>query len=397
MQLPIPNLQEYGMKPEYGFLPPELPSRGFSNPYFSAWEEIIATLPQVIEKKQIRGMVNEMPVLSTSKLSTESEWQRAYTILCFIAHGYIWGDNPAAERLPSSISIPLLEVCAYLGTLPIISYAALCLWNFRPLQGECLDNPDNLVALHTFTGTADESWFYIMSVAVEARGAPLVLILLKAIDDVSRRDAIALTEDLNKVASILAELSPLLQRMHEHLSPKVFYNDVRTFIAGSRDLPKGLVYDDGSGKEEYQQHGGGSAAQSSLFQFCDTVLGIQHGSGGDEAPSFVKDMRNYMPSSHRKFLEDVSLVANVKPFIQEHEADSALTAAYTRCLEMLRAFRDRHIGIVSRYIVIPSKATAKKEREKNIVNRNDSEVDISGTAGAQLIPFLKQMRDDTRI
>ena len=397
MLLPIPKLQDYGIRAEYGFLPPVLPSEVLSDLYFSPWEAVMPNLPRLIERKQIRGIVDEMPILSTSKLLTESEWQRAYTVLCFIAHGYIWGDSPASERLPSSISIPLLEICAHLGTLPIITYAALCLWNFRPLQGECLDNPDNLVALHTFTGTVDESWFHIMSVAVEARGAPLVPILLKAIESVRRRDAIALTEDLNKAASTLSELGPLLQRIHEHLSPKVFYNDVRPFIAGSRNLPRGLFYDDGSGNKEHYKYGGGSAAQSSLFQFCDIVLGIHHGHNGDEAKEFVKDIRNYMPGSHRKFLEDVSLVANIRSFQKEHEVDPALAAAYTRCLEMLREFRDKHIGIVSRYIVIPSKAAARKAAENIVGGNGPEDADISGTAGMQLIPFLKQMRDDTKL
>jgi indoleamine 2,3-dioxygenase len=121
MLLPIPKLQDYGIRAEYGFLPPVLPLEVLSDLYFSPWEAIMPNLPRLIERKQIRGIVDEMPILSTSKLLTESEWQRAYTVLCFIAHGYIWGDSPASERLPSSISIPLLEICAHLGTLPIIT------------------------------------------------------------------------------------------------------------------------------------------------------------------------------------------------------------------------------------------------------------------------------------
>src|ERR1700753_2334601 len=100
MQRPIPELHDYGMSPEYGFLPPELPPARFSDRYFSTWEAVAANLPQLISRKRVRGIVNEMQILSTSKLTAESEWQRAYTILTFIAHGYIWGDSPPAERLP---------------------------------------------------------------------------------------------------------------------------------------------------------------------------------------------------------------------------------------------------------------------------------------------------------
>jgi indoleamine 2,3-dioxygenase len=392
MLQPIPQPADYGISLEHGFLPQEFPSTQLSDACYSPWEDVLASLPLLIAEKRIRTAVNELPVISASNIKTESEWQRAYTVLCFIAHGYIWADENPAERLPPSLSIPFLEVCAHLGTLPTISYSALCLWNFRLHQNQDISDPDNIVALHTFTGTIDESWFYISSVAVEACGAPVIQHLLSALEAVRRDDVSGLTADLNATAAVLSKLGPLLQRVNEHLSPSVFYHQVRPFITGSQSLPKGLIYDVGSGKEEHLKYGGGSAAQSSLVPFCDTVLGVEH---GDENKAFVKDMRNYMPGSHRRFLEDVAVVSNVKEFVQAHKSDSALQEALQSCYDMLKAFRNKHINVVTRYIVLPAKAAARKssgtEGEKNL---DDDK--ITGTAGAELIPFLKQMRDDTK-
>ena len=35
------------------------------------------------------------------------------------------------QRLPASISIPLLDISSYLEVPPVATYAAVCLWNFK--------------------------------------------------------------------------------------------------------------------------------------------------------------------------------------------------------------------------------------------------------------------------
>lgn len=381
----IPRLEDYGMSTTTGFLPPIPPLAHLFDPYYTPWESTIANLPHHISSKNIRSSIHALPTLSTTNLNTVPEYQRAYTLLAFLMHSYIWGEQPSAEKLPASLSIPLLEVCDKLDIPPTITYAALCLWNFRPLQCQTLDDPANLKALHTFTATEDESWFYVVSVAIEARGAPIIPSLLNAIEAVHRADVEALTTHLDAVADILTELAPLLQRMHERLNPRRFYSDIRPFLAGSRSLRNGLVYGLGptTGQEErVGRYGGGSAAQSSLFQLCDVVLGVQH---GEEAAAVVREMRGLMPGAHRRFLEDVGAVADVRRFVEERGMEGRLAAAYRACLEALRVFRNGHINVVTRYIVLPAKKDVREEGGG----------EAKGTGGAPVIGFLKQMRDET--
>ncbi|KAF2490622.1 Indoleamine 2,3-dioxygenase [Lophium mytilinum] len=381
----IPKLEDYGMSATTGFLPPNPPLAHLSDPHYTPWESTIANLPRHISSKIIRSSIHALPTLSTTNLNTVPEYQRAYTLLTFLAHAYIWGEQPPAEKLPASLSIPLLEVCDKLDIPPTITYAALCLWNFRPLQGQPLNDPANLKALHTFTATEDESWFYMVSVAIESRGAPIIPNLLSAIEAVRRTDVEALTTNLQAVTDVLTELAPLLQRMHERLNPRRFYCDIRPFLAGSRSLPNGLVYDVGAttGTEErVGRYGGGSAAQSSLFQLCDVVLGIQH---GEEAACVVSEMRALMPGAHRRFLEDVGAVADVRRFVEERGMEGGLAAAYRGCLEALKVFRNGHIIVVTRYVVLPAKKDGKEEGVG----------EVKGTGGAPVIGFLKQMRDET--
>lgn len=77
------------------FLPATSPPTCLSDSYYEPWELIAQHLPALIESNRIRDSVNQLPVLSTDQLVSEQEWRRAYVVLAFMAHAYIWGgDKP---------------------------------------------------------------------------------------------------------------------------------------------------------------------------------------------------------------------------------------------------------------------------------------------------------------
>jgi len=88
-------LEDFGVS-RSGFLPATNPSR-LSNPYYSKWENMVVCLPRLLREKLLRDAVKEMPVLSTSNLFSLAEWQRAYLLLSFMTHGYIWGGEAPSE------------------------------------------------------------------------------------------------------------------------------------------------------------------------------------------------------------------------------------------------------------------------------------------------------------
>lgn len=303
------------------------------------------------------------------------------------------------------------------------------MWNFKPLfVDEHVDNLENLSTLTTFTGSIDESWFYLVSVAIESRGAPILPLMITAIQAARVDDSATVTACLRRFAERLDDLGTLLQRVNENCDPHVFYHHIRPFLSGSKNmveagLPHGVIYEDGTGTEQYRQYSGGSNAQSSIIQFFDIVLGIEHRPTGDKkdrasesdlegiAPlpkhNFLLEMRKYMPGPHRRFLEDVTTVANIREYVEAHRNNIGLTSAYDACLAMLRVFRDKHINIVARYIVVQSRELRSKSPEAarkktNIAtasqqNKNNpmSKQDLRGTGGTALLPFLKQARDET--
>lgn len=176
--------------------------------------------------------------------------------------------------------MPFLRVSDHLDLPPVATYAALNLWNFSSTGGDFTD-VDKLEALHTFSGTEDESWFFVLSVAIEARGARAIPTMLRAIDAVKHKDHETVTRALNDMAACIRQLTPLLERMTEKCDPMLFYHRLRPFLAGSNNmaaagLPNGVFYDEGNGMGRWRQLRGGSNGQSSLLQFFDLVLGIDH-------------------------------------------------------------------------------------------------------------------------
>lgn len=252
-------------------------------------------------------------------------------------------------------------------------------------------------------------------------------LMLKAIGAARANNSKTVAECLRTLAETLDDLGSLLQRMHEGCDPQVFYHRIRPFLAGSKNmaeagLPDGVIYEDGTGTEEYKQYSGGSNAQSSIFQFFDIILGVEHRPTGEkkdvstpssqvEAPpknNFLLEMRNYMPGPHKRFLEDITRVANIRNYVETHRDDFELTVAYDSCLAMLRAMRDKHFAIVSRYIIIKSRESRSISRSRSpevhrrkkmdltsASNQKDEKKDLRGTGGTTLASFLKQARDET--
>ncbi|KAK3296449.1 Indoleamine 2,3-dioxygenase [Chaetomium fimeti] len=436
---PPVSLTDYGITSN-GFLPEEAPLRRLPDPYYAPWESLVESLSTSIAQQTLRHQVDQLPILSTDRLTTEPEWRRACVVLAFLTHGYIWGGETAAEILPPPLTLPLLTISHHLGMPPVATYACVNLWNFQHPPTSLPANLDTLHAQHTFTGTPDESWFYMVSVAMEARGAYLVPAMLRALEAATtRRDCGAVAGGLRELAAGIGELGGLLERMDERCDPGVFYHRIRPFLAGSKNmgaagLPRGVFYDEGQGgKGEWRQLRGGSNGQSSLVQFLDVVLGVEHKAMGNSSPdgvgsgqkgggmSFHEEVRRYMPEPHRRFLEDVArrYPGGMKKAVGDLLADgggasreerTAVREAFEGATRALAEFRNKHLQMVTRYIIIPSRqpngnqgvnlATASS-RLKGLPSSKGKEAEptvkgeLTGTGGTALLPFLKQSRDET--
>lgn len=415
---PLPQLSDYDVSEKTGFLPEELPVTRLPD-YYDAWENTVNVLPALLLTKRIRAVVDKFEVLDTTHLKTEPQWRRAYSVLGFLSHAYIWGVDIPTNRLPIQLAKPWVEISAHLRIPPVATYAGLCLWNWQeilPLDGDYENDDaflDNLRTINTFTGSIDESWFYLVSVYFEYRCAPCIKIGLDAIEFARNNEAEKVTECLRKLAESIDYLGSVLMKMEEMCDPHVFYFKLRPYLAGWKNmanagLPDGVYYGD---EKEPRLLSGGSNAQSSSIQTLDLLLNVDHIATGESSSTghahanpFMSEMRSYMPGKHADFLEHLSKVNIIRDYVMKQASENKeLVLAYDASVAMLKIFRDKHIRIVTRYIVIQaqkeksmgSEGVQKSTLRAGLAKSANKDKVLRGTGGTALLPFLKQCRDET--
>lgn len=110
-----------------------------------------------------------------------------------------------------------------------------------------------------------------------------------------------------------------------------------------------------------------------------------------------------MPREHRELLQDFTRIWNLHDLIQaapDEASAQALRAAHLTATTALAEFRTKHIQIISRYIIVPSKTGALVNGAGNAcshatMNGSHPRLAPVGTSGTELMPFLKQAREKT--
>lgn len=378
-------------------------------------------LPALLLSRRIRPVIDALPLLSPDRLALVEETRRAYQVLGFLAHAYIWGTDTPADRIPANIALPLVATADRLGLPPLATYAGLCLWNFTEIVPSGSNtitrdsfNWDNLTTINTFTGSIDESWFYLVSVFFEFSGAECVRLGVEAMDHAENRRTAKLTATLEKLAQSIDHLGSVLMRMEEMCDPHVFYFRIRPYLAGWKNMADVGLHEDGVfyGNDVLRKaYAGGSNAQLSLIQFLDALLGVHHHSTGSrpaphqkndvpakEENGYLLNMRQYMPREHRQFVEEVEKNTQIRLYVLDVKAPEA-TLAYDACLAMLKLFRDKHIQIVTRYVILQAKQApqlgSSSTLRSGLARSKKRAAEEKGTGGTSLLPFLKQCRDET--
>jgi indoleamine 2,3-dioxygenase len=202
-----------------------------------------------------------------------------------------------------------------------------------------------------------------------------------------------------------------------------------------------------------KRYPGGSAAQSALIHTLDVFLNIHHHPTGtgpqahslaksseEHKVNFLLDMQYHLPRKYRRWLRDLESAPSIRGYLMDHQkqcpdnssgngVEDAIKA-FDACVDAMRNFRDKHIQIVTRYIIIQARRAVQTGQEivsrpgyhgmgpdatkvikladEEMMNRpvdglvqndglgllvaNDSD---RGTGGTNIIPFLKQSRDET--
>ncbi|XP_076846390.1 indoleamine 2,3-dioxygenase 1 [Brachyhypopomus gauderio] len=393
------SLQQYHVSEDYGFILPEpldkLP------PYFQPWMDVAGRATQLICSHSLRTAVEQMPLLESHFLQSHRELRLAHLALSVMAMGYVWqeGEEGTVQVLPENLAIPYWEVSQRLGMPPILTHADGVLANWMKKDPKGPLDIENLELLFSLPGGDSVRGFFLVTLMVEIAGAPGVKVIPDVISGVRYGDVAMVTRALDVISQAIDSMKEALKLMHDHVDPSVFYGTLRIFLSGWKDNPamaEGLVYQ--GVRAEPMEFSGGSAAQSSLLHCFDQLLGVTHeGKNG----AFLIRMRDYMPPSHKRFIEDVSRAPSLRAFVRG-EADESLVEAYARCVARLVDLRSYHINVVSRFISVPAsrakslRADCRGSTEgEGALVRAPLALEERGTGGSGIMSFLKAVRDRT--
>jgi indoleamine 2,3-dioxygenase len=358
-----------------GFLPTSEPIRILPQRY-EQWNYIMANLPELNSNGQIRQIIDEMDVLSVDELS-DSEIKCAYVYLSLMTNSYVWciiNEDKSKFILPKSVAIPIHQVCNKIGIRPILTHAAVDLYNWKLIDPNGKITVDNIRSIYTMTGTIDEEWFYLIMTHIERIGGSIIKSLLNIITD---QNTNSVTINLESISKSIAKITRVMNRITEKCDPDIFYKIIRPYLSGWQNnclIPNGLIYQ--GIDSDPKMYSGGSAAQSSLISIIDVALGIEH------SDNYFEQIKNYMPEKHKNFINYVKTNTNIKEVAL---ANSTSREAYDLCIVNLMSFRKCHYAIVNTYIL---------KYMNNNTDANKSEP-VKGTGGTDLKSFLTKAMSET--
>lgn len=105
---------------------------------------------------------------------------------------------------------------------------------------------------------------------------------------------------------------------------------------------------------------------------------------------FLHRMRDYMPPSHKAFLEDLHSAPSLRDYVLTSGAGCCLMA-YNQCVEALAQLRSYHINVVARYII----SAASRAKSKMLSHPAPHALEDRGTGGTTVLSFLKSVREKT--
>ncbi|CAK7296202.1 Indoleamine 2,3-dioxygenase 1 [Vulpes lagopus] len=391
MESPQKIFEKYHIDEEMGFALPN-PLETLPPPY-DEWISIAKNLPELIKKNELRKKVDELKILSIDGLSGHKLQRLAHLALGYITMAYVWnqGDGDVRKVLPQNIAIPYCELSEKLGLPPILVYADCVLANWKKKDPNGPMTYENMDILFWFPGGDCSKGFFLVSLLVELAAASAIKVIPNLLKAVKNQDEVTLKKALHYIASCLHRAHKEFEEVHKHVDPSTFFNVLRIYLSGwkgNSQLPEGLKYE--GFWENPKKFAGGSAAQSSIFQCFDILLGIQQCSGEEFAAEFLQEMRNYMPPAHRDFLLLLKSGPSVREFVRSRD-DIELKADYNECVKAMVSLRKYHLKIVAKYIVIP----ASQQPKKNQASEESSEQKNKGTGGTNAMDFLKSVKTTT--
>ena len=381
------ELKDYGMSRERGFLSHyeidsiDLPEQ------FDPVLDAAGSLSALLTTGRVRYWLDMLPDPQIEAWATEAPEEEVRTAMVhysFLIQAYVWGEPDPPAYLPANLARPMVAIADRLGQAPLLPYSSYVLDNWYRIDESGPIDLDNIAMFQNFYGGADENWFVLVHVAIEAEAGVLL-------DDAAKLVTIAKQGDEAEATRLLLEMDQAWERIYGHFArmpercdPYVYFHRVRPYIHGWANNPAlngGLVYE---GIEKFgsvpQAFRGQTGSQSSIVPSMDALFQVGH--SDDPLKSFLDELHHYRPVPHRRFIEDLAAQSTLRDFVGGSD-NQALKDAFNACLEQSARFRTRHLEYAASYI----------NKQAGSIAGNDPDV---GTGGTPFMKYLKKHRDENR-
>jgi indoleamine 2,3-dioxygenase len=302
----------------------------------------------------------------------------------FLVQAWVWGEPEPPACLPANLARPIVALADRLGQAPLLPYSAYVLDNWARIDKAGAVALDNIRMVQNFLGGADENWFVMIHVAIEAEAGVLLDNAVQLVAAAAREDAEGCEALLAGMDLAWERIYAVFKRMPERCDPYVYFHRVRPYIHGWANNPAlgpGLVYegvDKFAGKP--QAFRGQTGSQSSIVPSMDALFGVRH--SADPLKAFLDELHQYRPVPHRRFIEDLAAQSTLREFVTRTNSPT-LRDAFNACVEQVARFRTRHLEYAASYI----------NKQAGSITGNDPDV---GTGGTPFMKYLKKHRDENR-
>lgn len=381
------NLADYDVTPERGFLTPYDMGTVNLPAVFAPIVRARAMMPGWMTSGRCRTFLKDLPEIDMAKHLPELDDAQLRLLMVhysFIVQSYVWGETEAARVLPRNLAVPYCALAARMGQFPLLPYSSYTLDNWGRIDPHGPVSLDNIYVIQNFYGGADENWFIMVHVEIEARAGAALAAIPDLLEAVESKNIPRIKARLETIRAAWDKINPVFDRMPERCDPYIYYHRVRPYIHGWKGnpaLPDGLIYD---GVPAYQgkpqAFRGQTGSQSSIVPVMDALLQIGH--ENDPLREYLDELHRYRPPRHRKFIDDVAACSHLRDFIKEAH-DKILADMYDDIIDHVQKFRTRHLEYAANYI------------NKQARDSEGNPIDI-GTGGTPFMKYLKKHRDESR-
>jgi indoleamine 2,3-dioxygenase len=235
----------------------------------------------------------------------------------FLVQAYVWGEPEPPAGLPANLARPIVAIADRLGQAPLLPYSAYVLDNWAKLDKAGPITLENIYMHQNFLGGADENWFVMVHVAIEAEAGVLLDDAVRLVDVARAGDAIEAERLLMEMNEAWERIYAHFSRMPERCDPYIYFQRVRPYIHGWANNPalgEGLIYDGVHRFERRPQaYRGQTGSQSSIVPAMDALFGVGH--SDDPLKRFLDELHHYRPVPHRRFVEVLAAQSTLRQFV----------------------------------------------------------------------------------